>query len=201
MYGATKYRSLAVKLSFSWFNFFEWSSTAFSIAVSLFLCAKVDFGCCWFVVQNRKIPSDNGNLLLRFEELTSKIILSLPIDRIECLVLNSHSDSWVVCLFISPLIPLRPVVGLRPPSKIPSFSYSDWQSLLQISTFCPEHNTRIRSLLMLVLSHSDTRHLNRHMVGCGCHEIVTPCSRTVLFSTTFLLISMSRVEDELIWVV
>ena len=121
MYGATKYRSLAVKLPFSGFYFFEWSSTAFEIAVSLFLCAKVDFVCCWFVVQNRKLPSENGNLLLRFEELNSNIILSLPIDRIECSVLNSHSDSWVVCLFKSVLVPLRPVVGLRPPSKIPSF--------------------------------------------------------------------------------
>ena len=26
-------------------------------------------------------------------------------------------DSWIICLFISPLIPLRPLVGLRPPSK------------------------------------------------------------------------------------
>ena len=29
---------------------------------------------------------------------------------------------------------------------------------------------------MWVLSHSDTDHLNRHMVGCGCHEILIPCS-------------------------
>ena len=40
----------------------------------------------------------------------------------------------------------------------------------------PRHNSRRRSLLMLVLSHSDTHHLNRHMVGCGCHEILIPCS-------------------------
>ena len=49
---------------------------------------------------------------------------------------------------------------------------------------------------MLVLSHSDTHTLNRHMVGCGCHEILIPCSTTVLFSTPFLLISISRIEGE-----
>ena len=49
---------------------------------------------------------------------------------------------------------------------------------------------------MRVLSHSYTHYLNRHMVGCGCQEILIPCSATALFSTTFLLISMSRVEGE-----
>ena len=34
----------------------------------------------------------------------------------------------------------------------------------------PRHNSMWRSLFMLVLSHSDTHYLNRHMVGCGCHE-------------------------------
>ena len=36
---------------------------------------------------------------------------------------------------------------------------------------CPRHNSRRRSLSMLVLCHSDTHYLNRHMVGCGRHEI------------------------------
>ena len=35
---------------------------------------------------------------------------------------------------------------------------------------CPRHNSSSRSLLMLVLSHSDTHYLNRHMVRCGCQE-------------------------------
>ena len=63
-------------------------------------------------------------------------------------------------------------------------------------SFSPRHNFRRRSLFMRVLSHSDTHHLNRHMVGCGCHEILIPCSTTVLFSTTFLLISISRIEGD-----
>ena len=49
---------------------------------------------------------------------------------------------------------------------------------------------------MLVLSYSDTHHLNGYMVGCGCHEILIRCSATVLFSPTFLLISIFRVEGE-----
>ena len=84
------------------------------------------------------------------------------------------------------LVPLHPWVGLP---RISSFT-------LSLSPFCPRHNSRRRSLFMRVLSHSDTHHLNRHMVGCGCHEILIPCSTTVLFSTTFLLISISRAEGE-----
>ena len=44
----------------------------------------------------------------RILELNSKIILFLPIDRIHDQVLIIYSDCWVVCLFISPLVPLRP---------------------------------------------------------------------------------------------
>ena len=45
----------------------------------------------------------------------------------------------------------------------------------------------------------------RYMGWCGCHEILIPCSTTIMFSTTFLVICISRVEDEdeseFIWVV
>ena len=68
-----------------------------------------------------------------------------------------------------------------------------WASLSLFHS--PRHNSRRRSLLMLVLSHSDTHYLNRHMVGCGYHEILIPCSTTVLFSTTLLLIFISRVDE------
>ena len=37
---------------------------------------------------------------------------------------------------------------------------------------CPKHNTRIRSLSMLVLSNSETRNLNGYMGWCGCHDIL-----------------------------
>ena len=49
-----------------------------NISISLFLCATVDFGCSWFVDQNWTISLQNGNLLLMFEELNSKVNLSLP---------------------------------------------------------------------------------------------------------------------------
>ena len=43
---------------------------------------------------------------------------------------------------------------------------------LSLYPFCPRHNSRRRSLSMLVLSHSDTHHLNGYMAWCGCHEIL-----------------------------
>ena len=55
------------------------------------------------------------------------------------------------------------------------FSVLSIHLYISLSLFCPKHNSRRRSLLMRVLSHSDTHHLNRHMVGCGCHEILIPC--------------------------
>ena len=53
-------------------SFFDLSSTTFEISLFLFLCAKVDFGCSWFVVQNWRIPLWNSDLLLRFEQLKNK---------------------------------------------------------------------------------------------------------------------------------
>ena len=54
--------------------------------------------------------------------------------------------------------------------RIPSISRSASLCLLHISSFCPRHNCRRRSLFMRVLSHSDTRHLNGYIGWCGCHE-------------------------------
>ena len=39
-----------------------------------------------------------------------------------------------------------------------------------LHSFTPPHYACCISLLVLVLSHSDTHHLNRHMAWCGCHE-------------------------------
>ena len=41
----------------------------------------------------------------------------MPTDLIEHSVSSNCSDSRLICLFISPLVPLSPVVGLRPPSN------------------------------------------------------------------------------------
>ena len=45
------------------------------------------------------------------------MILSLPTELIERSVLNICRDSRIICLFLSPLVLLRPLVGLRPPSR------------------------------------------------------------------------------------
>ena len=56
----------------------------------------------------------------------------------------------------------------------------------------PRHDCRRRSLSMLVLSHSDTHYLNRHMVGCWCHEILIERCIIVL-----LLSNVSRYPTQL----
>ena len=97
----------------------------------------------------------------RIVEANRKIILFWQDDMVCPSVMIICSDSWILRLFIC----------------------------TRLSLFhSPRHDPRGRSLLMLVLSHSDTHHLNRHMIGYGCHEILIPCSTTVLFSATFPLI-------------
>ena len=82
------------------------------------LYSNVDSGRCWsVVVPSWRMPPQNGNLLLRFEELNSKINLLLRMVPIERSILMMHSDSWIFYLITSPLVPLRPLVGLRPPSN------------------------------------------------------------------------------------
>ena len=68
-------------------------------------------------------------------------------------------------------------LGSTVPLSRPSDSLEFFHSLIPphyaccISACCCwEHNSRRRSLLMRVLSDSDTHHLNRHMVGYGCQK-------------------------------
>jgi hypothetical protein len=124
------------------------------------------------------------------EPLHGIIIHSLRIELIERSVFNIHSDSWIFCLIISPVVLLGPLVGLRPPSKIPAFCHSASLCLVHLSLFCPRHNARRRSLFMRVLSHSDTQYLNRHTAWCGCHEILIERCITVLFLLNFSLYSI-----------
>jgi hypothetical protein len=131
----------------------------------------------------------------RIEESNTIIVLSLSTDRLELPVLSIYSDSTLVCLFICAslslflgcsvsLVLMRPLVGLRPPSNsfLLSFRLTMTAASLSVS---PRHDSRRRSLLMLVLSHSDTHHLNRHMVGCGRHDILIQPYITVLFLSKF----------------
>ena len=151
-----------------------------------YLLTSSSFSLSAAVSKNWSIPLQNGNLLLRIAELNRRISLCLPDEMIFPWVVVIYSDSWIfVCWSVNPClsstISLRPLVGLRPPSRIPSFSNSASLCLLYLSLLCPRHNTRRRSLSMLVLSHSDPHYINRHMAQCGCPDILTPCSTTVLF--------------------
>ena len=94
------------------------------------------------------------------------------IDRIYCLVLIIHSDSWRFCLLISPLVPLHPFTSLC----LPYLSLRFFQ------------DTTAEGVLSLCgCSHSDTHYLKRHMAGCGCHEILIESCITVLFLSNFSL--------------
>jgi hypothetical protein len=140
---------------------------------SLLLCANADAGYFLFAVQNGRIPPQNGDLLLSIDVSYGIINLSLPIDRTERSVLIMHSDSWIFCLIISPLVPLRPLVGLRLPSKIPAFSHSASICLLHLClTLSKTQHQNTLSLSMLVLSSSDTQNLNGYIGWCGCGEIL-----------------------------
>ena len=105
-----------------------------SLNLSLFLAfslhSNVDSAPYCFVVQNWRIPPQNGNLV---EELSSWVEEPLQDHMICRSVVIICSDSWLFCLLIC--IPL---------------------SLLHSS----RRSTRRRPLLMLVLSHSDTHYLS-----------------------------------------
>ena len=83
----------------------------------------------------------------RIVELNRRIILPLLDDMISPSVVSICSDSWIYRLLI-------------------------WTPLSLFHS--PRHDSRRRSLSMLVLSHSNTHYLNGHMVFCGCHEILIP---------------------------
>ena len=167
-----------------------------SLFLPFLLFSNVGSGRCLFVVQNRIIPSQNGNL---FGKLKWIILLSM----IKPSVLSICLDSRLICLFIFTLGSTAPCGW---PSASVKFLHSASVTLRHLSLFTPEHNCRRRSLPMLVLSHSDTHHLNRHMGGCGCHEILIQPSFNVLFFTRFchfrstsssfsLSVAVSQIEE------
>ena len=107
-----------------------------SFDLSLFLAfplhSNVDSACYCLVIKNWRILPQNGNLLLRIESLYGIIILPLRDDMICPSVVIICSESWIFCLLI-------------------------WTPLSLVHS--PRHNSRRRSLLMLLLSHSDTHYL------------------------------------------
>ena len=92
----------------------------------------------------------------------------------------------MVCLFISPSVPLRPLVGLRPSSN--SFILSFCLTIPTVSHSATVENTTPEGVLSQCGCHetSDQSHSSqRYMAWCGCHEILIPCSATVLTSPPF----------------
>ena len=86
-----------VLVEFLWFVF----NYIRNLSTSLFLCANIEFGCYWFVLQNWRIPHQNGNRLLRIEALHGTSILSLQIELIERSVFIILGNSSVIYLIIA----------------------------------------------------------------------------------------------------
>ena len=138
--------TVRVPVNVSWLNL--------PLFVASALKLHVDSDCCWFdVALNRRVLPRDGNLL-RIEALDSEIILTLSTELIESSVLIVHCDSWIFCLFISPLVPLRLCSAFGLP-RLPSFSHS--ASL---------------SLLHLYLTLSKTQHQNTFSLNAGATKEV-----------------------------
>ena len=142
-------------------------------------------------------------------ELNRRIILPLQDDMICPSVVILCSESCILCLINCASLSLFHVCTA--PFGRPSASFENHfcLSLFFVHPRIPfnyaycfslcysrRHNTRRCSILILVLSYFDTYNLNGYMGCCGFREILIPCSTTALLSTTFLLISISRVEGE-----
>ena len=148
---------------------FDWLwilSVSLSISVQP-LTVLVD---CW-----SKIEEFPNQMAIFLSEFQRQILLSEKTDLLQCL-----SSEFKITLFrfrcllissslsliLSSKVPLTSTVPLgRPPSN--SFIHS-------LYAFCPRHNTRRRSLSMLVLSHSDT-HTTAMGIwnGTGATKVVT----------------------------
>ena len=108
-----------------------------------------------------------------------------------------HTLSWFVCSSLHLYLSCSVASFQSFPwfhcdlSRISSFT-------LSLYPFCLRHNFRRRSLFMRVLSHSDTHHLNRYIVGCECHEISIPRPWAVLFLSNFCYVSSTASESSLL---
>ena len=130
-----------------------------NLSVSLFLCSKVDFGCSSFVVQNWRIPPQHGNLFEQWSSWIEESFFPCQLTRLSAPFLAfAPTRVWCVC---SSLLRLH---SSTTPFGRPS------TSLDLLHSFTPPHYSCRTSVLMRVLSQSDTNYLNGDMVGCGCHE-------------------------------
>ena len=102
----------------------SWSCKMVPVALQLTQLTKTSKHLCstfrWSLLLCRSkltISSTKWQSPWRIVEWNRRIILSMPTDVIEHSVSSISSDSMLICLFISLLVPLRPLVGLRPPSN------------------------------------------------------------------------------------
>ena len=128
------------------------SSSNLSLFFAFPLHSNVESGRCWLVVQNWRIPRQNGNLLEELSSWIEESIFPCKMTWLGPLMVIICSDFCPYCLFCC----------------------------TSLSLFhSPRHDSRRRSLLMLVLFHSNTHHLSRYMVGCGSHEVLIAVARGI----------------------
>ena len=113
------------------------------------------------VVQDRRIPPRNGNLLEEFLSWTEESSFLCQLTWLSAqFSAFAHDRGWFVC----------PSLPRLHSSTTPFGRPKDFLDFLDSST-TPPYACRI-SLLMWVLSHSDTHNLNGYIGWCGCHEIL-----------------------------
>ncbi len=138
-----------------------------NLSVSLLLCVKVALGC--WKLKNASIkwqsPSQIGGV-----KQQNHTFLANWTDS----ALSSHSLLWLLAS-LSVHISLDSTAPCGRPSAslefLPSLTLPHYDYCISLGSV-PKHNSRRRSLSMLVLSNSDTQNLNGYMGWCGCHEIL-----------------------------
>ena len=153
-----------------------------------------EFSVCLFLTLTLVVLDSS----FKIEEFLQKMAISLksrPVEQENHSFLANWPDWALICQDLRRLFAVLSVhlcISVSLPrfpwfhcalSRFPSFSHS--------ACYCPRYNSLGLSLLMRVLSHSDTHHLNRYMVWCGCHEILILCCNTVLFLSKFVHSSSS----------
>ena len=181
--------TVRVPVNVSWLNL--------PLFVASALKLNVDSDCCWFdVALNRRVLPRDGNLL-RIEALDSEIILTLSTELIESSVLIVHCDSWIFCLFISPLVPLRLCSAFGLP-RLPSFSHST--SLYLLHLYLTLSKTQLQKAFSLnagatkgVTSPAAHRGIR---FGAGATRSSFPVLQLPCLRLFFPLILISRVVNE-----
>ena len=170
-YGAAKYWSLVLELSSSFrFSLISHPLHLKSLYFSLPLCE----GWIWLLfipsseLKNPCLKWQSPSQIWRVKQQNHPFLANCTNSAPSSHYFDSFLDNLTGPLFLGSNVPFG-----RPSASVEnSFVLSLF--LLYLSQFCPKHNTRRRSLSMLVLSHSGTHNLNGYMAWCGCHEILIP---------------------------